>query len=104
MSQITGQSGRFALNDSYLKFENWNIYANIVELNEPSQSYWSGSFEIQKSDFIKVFPLVGEQIGADFYGNENYSGKIIINQVHSNDPFIIDFIGTGRLKKSSLPQ
>jgi hypothetical protein len=105
MGQITGQSGRLNLRDSYVKFGDWNIYANIVGLNERGLSDWSGSFEIQKSDyFSKIFNSVGE-LNADFYGEENYNGKIIIidDSVSSNDGpvIIIKFRGAVRLKESS---
>jgi len=107
MSLIIGQSGSLELKDSDVRFENWEIYADIVGTNEPGQSAWSGNFEIPKSDFVKVFPLVSQQVGADFYGKANYNGKIIIIQVpigSSTDPIVVDFIGTGRLEKSSTPQ
>jgi hypothetical protein len=96
MAQIIGQSGRLTLNDSYIKFENWNIYVNNVGLIE-----WSGNFEIQKSDFFRVFPLVAQQVNADFYGNKNYNGEIIINGAPcspSDDPVVVHFRGTGELR------
>jgi hypothetical protein len=98
MTQITGPSGRLNLKDSVIEFGNWNIYENIVGQNEPGLNDWSGSFESQKSDFGVVFSLLGEQINADFYGDVNYNGNIIINDG------ITDFIGTGKLKKTPLPQ
>ena len=99
MAQIIGQSGRLTLNDSYIKFENWNIYANNVGLKE-----WFGSFEIQKSDFFRVFSLLAQQVNADFYGNENYNGEIIIDETPfgpSDDPVVVYFMVTGELTKSS---
>jgi hypothetical protein len=105
MAKITGQSGRLNLKDSSVMLGNWNIFANIVGLNEPGQSDWSGSFEIQKSDyFSKLFNSVGE-LNADFYGDENYNGKIIIidDSVSSyDDPVIVGFRVTDGLKKSSF--
>jgi hypothetical protein len=98
MTLITGTSGRLNLKDSVVKFGNWSINAKIKGQSEPDNNDWSGSFESQKSDFGKVFSLLGEQINADFYGDVNYNGNIIINDG------ITDFKGTGKLKKMLRPQ
>jgi hypothetical protein len=102
MARIIGQSGRLNLRDSYVIFEHWNINANIVRLNEPSQSSWLGSFEILKSDyFSKVFNSIDEPLNADFYGDENCYGKIIIvdTTVSPHGKTVtIDFRGNGGLR------
>lgn len=92
MAQISGQSGRLTLSDSYVKFENWNIYADGGRLTERS-----GSFEIQRSDYLfKVMPLdILRPISADFFGNgnNNYNEEIIITEVPdiTEDPVIVQF-------------
>ena len=75
---LSGQSGRLNLKDFVVEFGNWNINTNI-ERGRPTRS---GNFEIQESDRGVLFnDLMGKTINADFYGNENYNGEIIIKKL-----------------------
>lgn len=99
MTMITGQSGRLNLKDSNVEFRNWTIYVpNTSGLKE-----WMGDFEIQKSDYLMRVMNSVDELNAEFYGDENYNGKIIIgySEVSSDDgPVIsIDFSGASGLKK-----
>jgi hypothetical protein len=108
MTLITGLSGRLNLKDSIVKFRNWNIYEKLVGLNEPNNNYWSGRFEIQKSDYGLFFnSLLGsDPINAEFCGDVNCKGKITINEppILADYPIIVYFIAAGELKKTPLPQ
>ena len=101
MTQITGQSGCLILKDSKVEFKNWNIYADSGRLTK-----WDGSFEIRRFDYLnKVFNLHGE-INAEFYGDENYYGKIIITDapINFSDDFIIAYFTMADGEPKKKPQ
>lgn len=86
------------MKDSYVEFGNWTIYIpNTSGLKE-----WRGNFEIRKSDYLMKV-MNSDDLTAEFYGDENYNGKIILsyNEVRTDEgPIIsINFPGASELKK-----
>lgn len=86
MAQITGQTGRMNLSNSYVVFGDWNI--NINDNDEPGlKEPWSGWLEIQKSDYHTILDSINKmntEISAEFYGDKEikYNGNIQITRFH----------------------
>ena len=101
MSWIGGESGSLTINDSCIRFENWNIKDNISD--------WSGSFKIQELDFKKLFAVYksdqDQQIMAEFHkGIPKYGGKITIDGFQIDIPgfYIVRFSGINGLNKEKI--